>query len=290
MEEMRIRRSTLLLAFAAWSCDPGPSDPPPPPPEVLIAAGDIADCRTLGDEATAALLDGLKGTVALLGDNAYESGTEQEYRDCYHPTWGRHKARTRPSPGNHEYRTPGAAGYFAYFGAAAGNPAEGWYSYDLGAWHVVSLNSELPVAAGSAQEQWLRADLAAHPARCTLAYWHRPRFSSARHGNNAGMQPLWQALFDAGADVVLVGHDHVYERFAPQRPDGTPDAARGLRQFTVGTGGRDLYEFNAPVVNSEVRFNQTFGVLELTLEADAYAWEFIPVSGTFRDTGRAACH
>ncbi|HEX8692663.1 MAG TPA: metallophosphoesterase [Longimicrobium sp.] len=290
---MRIRRFALLPAFAAWSCSScssGPADPPPPPSAVLVAAGDIADCRSTGDEATAALLDGIDGTVAVLGDNAYENGSEQEYRDCYHPTWGRHKARTRPTPGNHEYQTPGAAGYFAYFGAAAGNPAEGWYSYDLGAWHVVSLNSELPVAAGSAQEQWLRADLAAHPARCTLAYWHRPRFSSSLHGNNAAMQPLWQALYDAGADVVLVGHDHAYERFAPQTPTGAADPARGIRQFLVGTGGRALYQFNAPVANSEVRYNQTFGVIKLTLEADAYTWEFIPVSGTFRDTGRTTCH
>ena len=258
---------------------------------VLVAAGDIADCLSPGDEATAALLDGIGGTVAVLGDNAYENGSEQEYRDCYHPSWGRHKARTRPTPGNHEYQTPGAAGYFGYFGLAAGLPAEGWYSYDLGAWHVVSLNSELPVAAGSLQELWLRADLAAHPARCTLAYWHRPRFSSSRHGNNAAMQPLWQALYDAGADVVLVGHDHVYERFAPQGPTGAADPARGIRQFTVGTGGRnDLYPFNTPVANSEVRYNLTFGVIKLTLEEDGYTWEFIPTSGTFRDSGRGTCH
>lgn len=257
---------------------------------VFVGTGDIADCNSTGDEATAALLDGIEGTVFTTGDNVYPDGTPEQYRDCYGPSWGRHRARTRPVPGNHEYHTPGAAGYFAYFGAAAGNPAEGWYSYDLGGWHLVALDSEVDVSAGSAQERWLRADLAANPARCTLAYWHRPRFSSSRHGSDARMEALWRALYEAGADVVLVGHDHVYERFAPQAPDGAADPARGIRQFTIGLGGRSLYEFNAPLPNSEARYNETYGVLRLTLERGGYAWELIPVSGAFRDAGRGACH
>jgi hypothetical protein len=259
-------------------------------PAVLVGAGDIADCASVGDEATAALLDGIEGTVFTTGDNAYEDGTPEQYRDCYGPSWGRHRARTRPTPGNHEYHTPGAAGYFGYFGAAAGKPGEGWYSYDLGGWHVVALNSEVPAGPGSPQEQWLRADLAANPARCTLAYWHRPRFSSSQHGNDPRTDALWRALYDAGADVVLVGHDHVYERFAPQTPVAAADPARGIRQFVIGTGGRGLYGFRAPAANSEVRYNQTHGILRLTLERGAYVWEFIPTTGTFQDTGRAACH
>lgn len=257
---------------------------------VLVGAGDIAACGRLGDDSTAALIDGIEGTVFTTGDNAYTYGSPEEVRDCYDPSWGRHRARTRPVPGNHEYLTPGAAGYFGYFGAAAGNPGEGWYSYDLNGWHLVALNSELPAGPGSAQERWLRADLAASRARCTLAYWHRPRFSSALHGNDPRTDGLWRALYEAGAEVVLVGHDHVYERFAPQDPDGIADPARGIRQFTVGTGGVSLYEFNTPLPTSEVRYNQTYGVLKLVLERGAYAWEYIPVTGAFRDTGRTACH
>jgi acid phosphatase type 7 len=287
---MRIHRWLIVtLALGLGGCNTGGLSPGERA-AVLVGAGDVADCAASGDEATAALLDGIEGTVFTTGDNAYPDGTLQQYLECYDPTWGRHKARTRPVPGNHEYYTPNAAGYFAYFGAAVGSPGAAWYSYDLGEWHLIALDSELPVAPGSAQEQWLRADLAAHPARCTLAYWHRPRFSSAQHGNDVRMESLWQALFDAGADVVLAGHDHVYERFAPQRPDGTADAARGIRQLTIGTGGRDLYVFRTPKPNSEVRYNQTHGVLKLTLERGGYAWDFIPVSGTFRDTGRGECH
>ena len=167
---------------------------------VLVGAGDIAGCNSNGDEATVSLLDGIDGKVFTTGDNAYPDGTTAEFSDCYDPSWGRHKARTFPSAGNHDYHTTDAAGYFSYFGPVAGKPTEGYYSYDLGTWHIIVLNSNISVDAGSAQEQWLRSDLAAHPSVCTAAYWHHPRFSSGVvHGSNAQMQPLWQALYDYGA-------------------------------------------------------------------------------------------
>jgi 3',5'-cyclic AMP phosphodiesterase CpdA len=283
-----MKKLFLLLALAACTRDPAALAPRPA--AVLLAAGDIADCVSPGAEATAKLLDSLPGTVATLGDNAYPRGTAEEYARCYHPTWGRHRARTRPSPGNHEYLTPGAAPYFAYFGAAAGRPGEGWYSYELGSWHVVVLNSEVPHAADSPQLAWLRADLAAHPARCTLAYWHRPRFSSGPHGSNAGMAPFWDALYAAGADVVLTGHDHTYERFAPQAPDGRADAARGIRSFVVGTGGRAPYPLPSVAPNSEIRYNATNGILRMELEETGYRWHFIPTTGAWTDGGSGTCH
>ena len=287
--EMKPILITILLALAACGRTPAAVQTAPRT-AVLIAAGDIAECPRQGDEATAAILDTLPGTVAALGDNAYEKGTAEEYARCYDPSWGRHKARTRPAPGNHEYGSPEAAPYFAYFGQAAGKPGEGWYSYDLGKWHVVVLNSEVPHTADSPQIQWLRADLAANPARCTLAYWHHPRFSSGPHGNNAGMAPFWDALYEAGADVVLVGHDHTYERFAPQAPDGRADAARGIRQFVVGTGGRSAYAFQGTAANSEVRYNAGPGVLRLDLDETGYRWRFIPVTGASPDEGSGTCH
>ncbi len=265
--------------------------PPPGSPIVMVGVGDIAACDVTGDEATAVLLDGIAGTVFTLGDNAYESGTLQEYQSCYHPTWGRHKSRTRPLPGNHEYNTPDATGYYAYFGAAAGDPAKGYYSYDIGDWHVVVLNDNINKAAGSPQEQWLRADLAASTRQCTMAMWHQPRFTSVSgRSTNNGVKPFWDALYEAGADLIVNGHDHVYERWAPQKPDATPDPTRGLRQITAGTGGRELYGFGAIAANSVVRHNTSFGVLKLTLAATSFAWEFIPVPGGSFDAGSADCH
>jgi acid phosphatase type 7 len=262
---------------------------------IVVGAGDIASCNSSGDEATARLLDSIAGTVFTAGDNVYEAGTSAEFAACYEPSWGRHKARTRPAPGNHEYNTSAAAPYFAYFGDAAGNPSQGYYSYDLGAWHIVVLNSNCSRIGGcgadSPQERWLRDDLAAHPATCTLAYWHHPRFSSM--GNNSGMQPFWQALYEHGADVVLNGHAHNYERFAPQDPAGRgrADPARGLREFIVGTGGRSLHAIQRPIRNSEVYNSNSFGVLELTLHPTSYEWHFHPVAGqTFVDSGSAECN
>lgn len=268
---------------------------PAPSVAVLLAAGDIAQCSSGNDEATAAILDTIPGTVAVLGDNAYDDGSLVEYTDCYGPSWGRHKARTHPSAGNHEYQTAGAAGYWAYWGASAGVAGQGYYSYDLGAWHIVALNSncaEVSCAAGSAQEQWLRADLAAHPNACTLAYWHHPRFSSgAAHGDNPAVGPLWQALYEAGAELVLNGHEHLYERFAPQTPLGVADPAAGIRQFTVGTGGKGLYQVGTLKANSQVVENGTFGVLKLTLAAGGYTWEFVAAAGgAFTDSGTGSCH
>lgn len=269
----------------------------PPGDAVLVGAGDIASCSSSGDEATAALLDGIAGTVFLLGDIVYPKGTPAEYADCYNPSWGRHKARTRPAAGNHEYGTRYATGYFSYFGKTAGDPSKGYYSYDLGDWHIVVLNSNsscttIDCAAGSPQEQWLRADLAANRKRCTLAYWHHPRFSSGTvHGNNTAVAPFWNALYELNADVVLNGHEHVYERFGPQTPNAVADAARGIRQFTVGTGGRSHYTFLTIQPNSEVRNDSTYGVLKLTLRTTSYDWQFVPVAGaSFTDSGTGTCH
>ncbi len=241
------------------------------------------------------MLDSIDGTIFTTGDNVYESGTDTEFTNCYEPTWGRHKSRTRPSVGNHEYATTGASGYFKYFGAAAGDPKKGYYAYDLGAWHIIVLNSNCSqvggCAAGSPQEQWLRADLAAYPATCTLAYWHHARFSSGSHGNSTAVQPLWQALYDAGADVVVSGHDHDYERFAPQTPSGAADPVYGIRQFVAGMGGKSHYGFGTIQPNSEARNSDTYGVLKFTLHATSYDWQFVPETGkTYSDSGTTNCH
>ena len=262
---------------------------------VLLAAGDIASCDSRGDEITARLVAPRRGTVATLGDNVYEAGTPEDFRRCYAPSWGRFKRRTRPSLGNHEYGTRGAAGYFGYFGAAAGPRRRGYYSYDLGLWHVVVLNSNCTQAGGcgvsSPQGRWLRADLARHRRACTLAYWHHPRFSSGLHGSDATVAPFWQLLYRAGADVVLSAHDHSYERFAPQTPAGRLDRRRGLRQFVVGTGGRSHYVIGPGIANSQARSSGVFGVLRLTLRAGRYDWRFVPEPGkAFGDAGSARCH
>jgi acid phosphatase type 7 len=269
---------------------PNPNPPTPPPtggPEVFVGAGDIALCGG-NQEATARQLDAIGGTVFTLGDNAYMVGSREEFRNCYDPSWGRHKGRTRPVPGNHDYGTPNASAYYEYFGANAGQPGVGYYSFDLGAWHIITLNSNVATSTGSAQASWLRADLAASSARCTAALWHHPLFTSGPNGNNDYMRDLYRILYDAGADLALVGHDHLYERFAPQDPNGRLDAARGMRQFVVGTGGVPLYDFRATQPNSEVRL-KTHGVMKLTLFADRYDWEFLAVSGA-GDSGTTMCH
>jgi len=259
-------------------------------PWTFVGAGDIADCTSPGPQATAALLDSAPGVVFTLGDNAYPNGTAQDFANCYAPTWGRHKSRTRPTPGNHDYKTTGAAGYFGYFGASAGDPSKGYYSFDLGSWHIIALNSVIAIGSGSAQIAWLQSDLAAHQAMCTLAYWHYSLFSSGQYAVPA-MRTAWQVLYDAGADVVLSGHDHFYERFGPQSPAGQLDSARGIRQFVVGTGGDYQQPFLPAIPNSEVRNNQTWGILKLSLHENRYHWEFIPVAGrTFSDSGTTFCH
>jgi acid phosphatase type 7 len=270
---------------------------------VLVAAGDIADCTSPNDEATAALLGTMPtdAKVATLGDGAYPKGSASDYQNCYDPSWGAYKdfgdgsPRTLPTAGNHDYMTAGASGYFGYFGAAAGDPTKGYYSYELGSWHMVVLNSNCTKVGGctatSPQVQWLKSDLYAHrSASCTLAYWHEPRFSSVQTGTR--LKPFWNVLYKNGADVVLNGHQHNYERFAPQSPSGALDTAKGIREFVVGTGGETLHPFTTAIMaNSEVREASTFGVLKLTLHANSYDWQFVPVAGqTFADSGSTACH
>jgi len=264
--------------------------PPPGSTNVLVGAGDIANGGS-GAEATAALLDHIDGAVFTVGDHAYPDGREADFSQRYEPTWGRHKARTRPSPGNHDYHTSGAAGYYAYFGGNAGPAGQGYYSYDLGDWHIISLNSNIDMGAGSPQEQWLRADLAANSKDCILAHWHHPRFSSGTHGSSTATQPLYQALYEAGAEIIVTGHDHNYQRFAPQTPTGQADPARGIRQFVAGTGGAGLYVFATPIANTEAYSVETYGVLKLTLGPGSYSWEFVPIAGkTYTDSGSGTCH
>ncbi len=268
-------------------------DPPPPDP-VLLAAGDVARCDSNGDTATSLILNRTGGTIAGLGDLAYPDGSAADFRDCYGPTWGLYRSRTRPVPGNHEYQTPSAADYFAYFGSRAGTPGQGWYAYDLGSWRIYALNSNCDeiggCGPGSPQEAWLRADLAANPRQCSLAYWHHPLFSSGEHGSDPRMRDVAEALYESGVDVVLSGHDHDYERFALQSPDGEPDPDTGFRQFVVGTGGAPLRGLATVAPNSETRAASTYGLLKLTLRPTSYAWQFLPVAaGGFTETGWTAC-
>jgi hypothetical protein len=266
---------------------------------ILTGAGDIASCDGDGDEATAALIDAVLAEeedtlVFTLGDNAYEDGAPEDFADCYHPSWGRFKEITHPSAGARDYRTPGANGYFAYFGAAAGDADEGFYSYDYGGWHLVVLNSNCGEAGGcnegSAQATWLEQDLSSNDAACTLAYWHHPAFDSTGDGVNSDVIPFWDMLYSDGAELVLNGDHHFYERFAPQNPSGAPDE-NGIVQFTVGTGGRSLAEIGSSAPNSEVRYNEAFGVLVLTLSPDGYGWEFRTApDGSAVDSGSGSCH
>jgi hypothetical protein len=274
----------------------------------IAAAGDIAcdpestsfdegrgtgsTCRQL---ATSDLLVGTRyAAVLALGDTQYEEGAYAAFVASYDPSWGRVKSITKPAPGNHEYRSSRAGGYYRYFGTAAGDRRRGYYSFSVGRWHLIALNSNCAAVggcrAGSPQEKWLRRDLAAHPAACTLAYWHHPRFSSGLHGSDSTYRAFWQALYGAGAEVVLGGHDHDYERFAAQTPSGERDPRRGLREFVVGSGGKELRPFSAVRANSEVRDSTSLGVLELTLGAGAYAWAFRPAVGSFTDSGSTRCH
>ena len=273
---------------------------PPSGPFTLVAAGDVAcsftqrrGTRVCRHDDTANLVARLNPhVIAVLGDNQYFSGTLPEFAYSFDSTWGRLKDRIRPAVGNHEYHI-GASGYFQYYGSVAAPPG-GYYSYDAGSWHVVVLNSNcafVACAPGSAQERWLRADLAAHPARCTLAYFHHPRFASGATRPQVEVGPFWNALYEAGADLVLGGHYHHYERLAPVDPVGRRDPGRGLRQFVVGTGGFDQQPFRVIRGPSEVRNTGTFGVLELTLLAGSYRWRFLPAAGRrFGDSGSGRCH
>jgi hypothetical protein len=255
---------------------------------VIAGAGDIA---TSGGKraATADVLGAINPTVVFtLGDNAYPDGTLTQFQNYYNPSWGSFKTKTNPAPGNHDYHTSGAGGYFSYFGSRA--PAA-YYAWNIGAWRFYSLNSEIAHDASSTQISWLKQDLAANPKACVGAYWHKPLFSSGQHGNIAGGRPFWDALYAANADLILVGHDHTYERFAPQNPSGQLDTARGIREFVVGTGGAGLYAFPTIRPNSQVRQNSVWGVIKLTLHASSYDWKFEPIAGqTFAESGSQTCH
>ena len=289
--------------------------------QVLIGAGDIGECDKVHSGNTAAVIDTIVGTVFTLGDNAYPNGqltdfTRTDGPGCWANTWGRFKKRIHPTPGNHEYalRDSTGAGYFGYFGIAAGQGPIGNYSYDLGGWHIIVLNSAFleSQALGrflsiDRQLAWLSADLAAHPATCTLAMWHHPHFSSGPthadglHPDETGpTKPFWDTLYAHGAELILSGHEHNYERFAPQTPDGTADLTNGIRQFVAGTGGGGYDTLaTTPTANSEVSTTE-HGLLKLTLTPGAYQWQFIPTSGplgetnpstfTFTDSGSGSCH
>jgi acid phosphatase type 7 len=309
------------LIAGALGCPPPVQLTPPPataPAElvaeagaaVLIAVGDIASCESRGDELTAALVDSLlradsaanvKSAVAALGDQAYPSGSWRDFVECFGSAWGDTTKlimkHIRPVPGNHEHETDFSAPYYRYFGEErAGSPRKGYYSYDLGTWHIIALNSEIARNSAysteerKAQEEWLRADLERHKnMKCTLAYWHHPRFASSYHGNDPLVASLFTILYEAGADVVLAGHEHVYERFGPQNPAGVADTVKGIPSFVVGTGGGTLRGFRSPAPNSEARVEGHFGVLKLTLGREAYQWAFIDTQGRVWDPGSGKC-
>jgi hypothetical protein len=268
---------------------------------VLVGAGDIASCKNPeGSRATAKLIEQIPGTVFAAGDLAYEKGSAEDFKNCYDPAWGRFKERTKPALGNHEYVEPTASAYFQYWGAQAGPVGKGYYSYDLGDWHIVALNTNCDAkdlggcAAGSPQETWLKEDLAKHPKGCIAAYGHHALFSSGvlkKHAVHPELKQVWEDLYAAHADLVLAGHEHSYERFAPQDPEGKADPANGIREIVVGTGGRNHDPFGFTTPNSEIRDWETFGVLKLTLSPGKYTWEFIAEEGkTFHDTGSGVCH
>lgn len=252
----------------------------------LVGAGDIASCSNDNDAKTAQLLANISGTVFTAGDNVYDSGTATEYTNCYGPTWGVYKSRTKPVPGNHEYNTSGASGYFNYFG---GIPK--YYAYNRGAWRIYALNSEIDTSATSTQVTWLKSDLAANPKNCVMAYWHRPRWSSgSEHGSDSKMQTIWAILYNANAELVITGHEHNYERFAPMNQNGQA-VTNGLREIVVGTGGRSHYGFGTILPASRARNASTYGVIKLTLNSGSYTWKFIPIAGqSYTDSGTTNCY
>jgi hypothetical protein len=299
----------LAASQSTSSAAPGPTQgalpqeaqPQPDQTFTLVGAGDIAGCKAIGGaQATAKLIEQIPGTVFAAGDLVYEHGSAAEFRDCYGPTWGRFKNRTRPTLGNHEYGVPNAGAYFEYWGSQAGPAGKGYYSYDLGIWHIVALNTNCDApglggcGAGSPQEAWLRGDLREHPNACIVAYGHHALFSSGlfkSHAIHPELKQLWQDLYAAHADLMLVGHEHSYERFAAQNPDGQADPEHGIREIVVGTGGRSHDPLGFATNNSEVRDADTFGVLKVVLSPHSYTWEFLPEEGkAFRDSGVGICH
>lgn len=284
---------------AAAGPDGAPAGPDGTSAATILVAGDIATCTGSGDRATARLIDDIPGIVMTAGDNVYPSGTPSQFRDCYDPTWGRFLDRTRPALGNHDWATAGAAGYFGYFGRRAGPARRGYYAFNAGTWRIYVMDSTRcyfggdasSCGRGSAQWEWLKADLLERPRSCVMAVWHHPRYSSGSHGNSRKVRPLMKLLYDAGAEIVVNGHDHIYERFAPARPDGRPDPTGGIRQFIVGTGGGGRYALRPQTaVNSVVRDNSSYGVLRLDLDESGYAWRFLRVDGRPGDAGTGTCH
>jgi acid phosphatase type 7 len=293
---MRPALAVAAILFALCGCGRSGDGEPPPAiaakgPPVIAAAGDIASSGK-GDEITARLVDAMNPTLVLTtGDNAYPSGSLRDFERYYDPTWGRHRAITRPTPGNHDYETPEADGYFGYFGGAAGPRGKGYHSFDVGQWHVVTLNSQIDHGQGSEQLEWLERDLAASDARCTLAYWHMPRFTRGKYGDTPDVAPFWDALYEAGAEVVLAGHDHNYQRYRPVDPRGRRDDERGIHQFVIGTGGGTRYPLRADPRRA-AGTDTALGVLRLVLRPSSFDFAFVAEPGSrYRDRGsRVRCH
>jgi hypothetical protein len=277
---------------------PGPTSVPPtntPVPSgndpIVLATGDSRTGCNSGATATANLLSRYAAsTLLLFNGDATDTGSYSEFTNCFNTTFGKYKAQIRPEPGNHEYGTSGASGYFTYYGTQAKPQGQSYYSFNIGTWHIVALNSEIDISGTSAQVAWLKSDLAAHPTQCTLAYWHEPRWSSGNHGNNTFVSSLWQTLYDNNVDVVFNGHDHDYERFAPQNPSGGADSARGIREFVIGTAGAPPYAFSTIRANSEVRDTGHYGLVQFTLHPSSYDWKWVGGTGSFADAGSTACH
>ncbi len=320
IRQLRNQTCLVILTACAVACPPPVRITPPSAKasaevvalagaSVLIGAGDIAGCSSRADENTAALVDsvlkadsaaGVGDEVFLAGDSAYPSGRAEDFVNCYTPSWGspgyRIQRKIRPVPGNHEYDSPGAIPYYQYFGDRAGPAGKGYYSYKLGEWRIYALNSQIAVDSRftdsdrRAQEDWLRKDLKDNATKCVLAYWHHPLFSSGYHGNETLMSALFQILYEADAELVLAGHDHSYERFAPQTAAGVKDTLRGITQIVVGTGGANLRGFNAPVRNSVARIEGHYGVIKFTLGSGGYQRAFLETNGRIWDSGQGSCH
>ena len=259
---------------------------------VLVGAGDVGDCDFDGAARTSRMLDSIRGTIFIAGDVAYQTRRNPHpFLTCFDPAWGRHRARIRPALGNHDYADDSAAAYFEYFGERAGPRPAGYYSYEVGRWHVIALNTNIAIGDSSPQARWLRTDLALNAGRCTVAYMHHPRFSSGPHAERDALVPLWRILARSGVSIAIAGHDHIYERFSPLDADGAPDATNGVRQFVVGTGGAHRYAIAALLPGSEAHSSDTYGLLKLTLLPDRYRWAFMPVdSGGLHDAGESRCH